>query len=120
MGQTMRKKILLLTQFFPPEAGAGAKRIGSMADVLSKHYEVLVVALKPSYPSPQEYRALSLKAHDAGYPYAVKRTFSFHPHKGSLFLRTLREQLMAIRLALRALPESADIVVTSSPSMFLG
>jgi colanic acid biosynthesis glycosyl transferase WcaI len=120
MGQTMRKKILLLTQFFPPEAGAGAKRIGSMADVLSKHYEVLVVALKPSYPSTQEYKALSLKAHDAGYPYVVKRTFNFHPHKGSLLLRTLREQLMAIRLALQALPESADIVVTSSPSMFLG
>jgi glycosyltransferase involved in cell wall biosynthesis len=32
----------------------------------------------------------------------------------------MREQLMALRLALRALPESADIVVTSSPSMFLG
>jgi colanic acid biosynthesis glycosyl transferase WcaI len=116
----MSKKILMLTQFFPPETGAGAKRIGPMVDVLSKYYEVVVVALKPSYPSPQEYAGISLRAHDARYSYAVKRTFGFYPHKGSLLLRTLREQLMAIRLGIRALPEPADIVITSSPSMFLG
>src|SRR3712207_3808504 len=109
----MRKRILLLTQFFPPETGAGANRIGPMADVLSKYYEVLVVTLKPSYPSPHEYAGISLKSHDANYPYALKRAFSFYPHKGSFVLRSLREQLMALRLALRALPGSADIVVTS-------
>ena len=109
-----------MTQFFPPETGAGANRIGPMADVLSKYYGVLVVALKPSYPSPQEYEGVSVVAHDAEYPYAVKRTFNFYPHKGLLLLRTLREQLMALRLALRALPEPMDILVTSSPSLFLG
>src|SRR5215210_7992835 len=103
----MRKRILLLTQSFPPETGAAANRIGPMADVLSRHYEVLVVALKPSYPSPREYEGVVLEAHDAEYSYAVKRTFSFHPHKGALLVRTLREQLMAVRLALRALPEHA-------------
>ena len=119
-GQMMRKRLLLLTQFFPPETGAGANRIGPMAEVLSKHYEVSVVTLKPSYPSPQEYKGVSLESHDARYSYGVKRTFDFYPHKGGLLLRTLREQLMALRLALRALPESVDILVTSSPSMFLG
>jgi colanic acid biosynthesis glycosyl transferase WcaI len=116
----MRKRILLLTQFFPPETGAGANRVGPMADVLSKYYDVSVVTLKPSYPSPRQYKGVSLESHDARYSYAVKRTFSFYPHRGSLLLRALREQLMALRLALRALPEPADIVVTSSPSMFLG
>jgi len=116
----MKKRLLILTQFFPPETGAGANRIGPMADVLSKYYGVLVVALKPSYPSPQEYEGVSVVAHDAEYPYAVKRTFNFYPHKGLLLLRTLREQLMALRLALRALPEPMDILVTSSPSLFLG
>jgi colanic acid biosynthesis glycosyl transferase WcaI len=116
----VRKRLLLLTQFFPPETGAGANRIGPMAKVLSKHYEVSVVTLKPSYPSPKEYEGVSLESHDARYSYGVKRTFDFYPHKGGLLLRTLREQLMALRLALRALPESVDILVTSSPSMFLG
>ncbi|MBA3473439.1 MAG: glycosyltransferase family 4 protein [Rubrobacter sp.] len=91
-----------------------------MADALSKYYEVVVVTLKPSYPSPQHYKGVSLESHDARYSYIIKRIFSFYPHKGSLLFRTLREQLMALRLALRALPESVDIVVTSSPSMFLG
>jgi colanic acid biosynthesis glycosyl transferase WcaI len=116
----IKKRVLLLTQSFPPETGAPANRIGPMADVLGKDYEVLVVTLKPSYPSPREYEGIALEAHDARYSYAVKRTFSFHPHKGSFLLRTLREQLMAVRLALRALPEHIDILVTSSPSMFLG
>src|SRR3712207_2937285 len=116
----MRKKILLLTQFFPPETGAGANRIGSMADVLSKHHELLVVTLKPSYPSPQRYKEFRAQDHDAGYPYAIKRSFSFAPHRGSLLLRALREQIMAVRLALRAVPEPVDILVTSTPSMFLG
>jgi colanic acid biosynthesis glycosyl transferase WcaI len=114
------KSILVLTQFFPPETGAGANRIGPMVDVLSKYHEVVVVALRPSYPSPQEYEAVPLKAHDAGFGFAVKRTFSFYPHRGFLLLRTVREQVMALRLALRALTESADILITSSPSMFLG
>lgn len=116
----MRKRILLLTQFFPPETSAGANRIGPMAEVLSKYYEVLVVTLNPSYPSPRQYEGVSVEDHDARYPYAVKRSFNFYPHGGSLLLRTLREQVMAVRLALRALPEPVDILVTSSPSMFLG
>jgi hypothetical protein len=114
------KKILMLTQFFPPETGAGANRIGPMVDVLSKDHEVLVVALKPSYPSPQKYEGVPLKAHDARYSYAVKRTFSFYPHKGSFLSRTVREHVMALRLALQVLLEPVDILVTSSPSMFLG
>ena len=113
-------RLLLLTQFFPPETGAGANRLGPMARVLSRDYEVLVVALRPSYPSPREFRGIALGTHDAEHPYAVKRTFSFYPHRGSLLLRSLREQLMALRLALRALSEPVDILVTSSPSMFLG
>ena len=116
----MRKRLLLLAQSFPPETGAGANRIGPMADVMSKYFEVVVVALKPSYPSPRQYEGIALESHDAGFPYAIKRTFSFHPHRGSLILRTMREQMMAFRLALRALLEPVDLLITSSPSMFLG
>ena len=75
-GQMVRKRLLLLTQFFPPETGAGAHRIGAMAEVLSKHFEVSVVTLKPSYPSPQAYEGISLESHDARYSYGVKRTFA--------------------------------------------
>jgi colanic acid biosynthesis glycosyl transferase WcaI len=116
----MKKRVLLLSQFFPPETYAGANRIGPMADVLSKYYEVRVLTLKPSYPSSSRYEGISLEIHDAKFPYTVKRTFSFPPHSGSFSLRAVREQTMALRMALRALPESMDILVASTPSMFLG
>jgi glycosyltransferase involved in cell wall biosynthesis len=116
----MREKLLLLTQFFPPETNAGANRIGPMAEALSSHYEVCVVTPKPSYPSPKDYRHLSLQRYDAGYPYEIERAFDFLPHAGSLPVRTFREQAMAFRLAARALRKPADIVIASSPSMFLG
>jgi colanic acid biosynthesis glycosyl transferase WcaI len=120
LGAAMRKKILLLTQFFPPETAAGANRTGPMAEVLSRYHDVLVITLKPSYPSPRAYKGFSPEQHDTKRPYTVKRTFGFHPHRGSLLLRTLREQLMALCLAVRGVPASVDIVVVSSPSMFLG
>jgi colanic acid biosynthesis glycosyl transferase WcaI len=116
----MKKRILLLSQFFPPETYAGANRVGPIADVLSKHYEVCVLTLKPSYPSPKEYEGISLELHDTALPYDVKRTFSFPPHTGSFSLRAVREQAMALRMALRALPQPVDILLASTPTMFLG
>jgi glycosyltransferase involved in cell wall biosynthesis len=94
-----------------------------MAEVLAGRYSVTAVAPKPSYPSPDEHDPSSLPAHDDRLPFRVIRTFAFHPHKGSLALRTLREGAMAARLALRALRTirgRADVVIVSSPSMFLG
>jgi colanic acid biosynthesis glycosyl transferase WcaI len=116
----VKKKVLLLTQFFPPETGAAANRIGSMAEVLSRYFDVSVVTLKPSYPDPVLYEGFPLNYHDDAHSYAVRRTLNFDPHKGALFKRAIREHLMALGLAARAVPVSADIVVVSSPTMFLG
>jgi colanic acid biosynthesis glycosyl transferase WcaI len=77
--------------------------------------EVNITAIRCS-----RYEGISLEIHDAGFPYTVKRTFSFPPHSGSFSLRAVREQTMALRMALRALPESMDILVASTPSMLLG
>jgi colanic acid biosynthesis glycosyl transferase WcaI len=116
----VKKKVLLLTQFFPPETLSAANRIGSMAEVLSRYFDVSVVTLKPSYPDPVLYEGFHLEHPDSTCSYAVKRAFNFVPHKGALFKRAIREHLMALGLAARALPVSADIVVVSSPTMFLG
>ena len=110
----------MLSQFFPPETGAGAKRVGPMAEVLNRHFDVTVLCLRPSYPSPALYKGLPLRSSDAKYLFKVKRAFTFHPHKGSLLIRALREQLMAWGLLAYAAPLPADIVLASSPSMFLG
>ncbi len=114
-----KKKILVLSQFLPPETSAAANRVGAMLGALGD-YDVRVIALKPSYPSPAFYDEFPLSDHDAARPYKIERTFSFHPHKGGLLMRALREHVMALRLATRAVSRPADMVLTSSPSMFLG
>jgi glycosyltransferase involved in cell wall biosynthesis len=66
------------------------------------------------------YKGFSLKRHDRALPYEVTRAFRFHPHRGGLFVRALREHVMALGLTVRAALAPADIVLSSSPSMFLG
>jgi colanic acid biosynthesis glycosyl transferase WcaI len=116
----MRKRILLISQVFPPETNAGANRLESMARILSNDYDVYIVTLKPSNPSPTQYRTLSLEHYDSQLPYNVRRTIAFHPRRGKFLVRALREHMMALVLGGYALSIPADIVVTSPPSMFLG
>lgn len=120
LSQRTTNRILLLSQLFPPETNPGANRLGSMAHVLSKYYDVYVVTLKPSHPSPSLYKGISLRHHDSTLRYKIRRAFSFHPHKGKLIVRALREHIMAFCLAARAVSIPADIVISSTPSMFLG
>ncbi len=115
----MRKRVLIMSQFFPPETYAGANRIGPMAEVLAGRFEVTVVTVRPSYPAPEDYAGLSLEEHDAGLPCRVLRVPAFRPHRGGMVLRTLREHALAARLALRA-AGPAEVIIASSPSMFLG
>ncbi|BBL79333.1 glycosyltransferase WbuB [Rubrobacter xylanophilus] len=110
---------MIMTQFFPPETYAGANRIGPMAAVLAGRFEVTVVTVKPGYPSPEYYAGVSLEEHDAALPCRVLRAAPFRPHRGGMVFRTLREHALAARLALRA-AGPADVVIASSPSMFLG
>src|SRR5438034_5177421 len=113
-------RILFLSQFFPPETFAGANRVGSMVDALARTHDVVVVTLKPSYPDPSFYDAAQAIDADERRPYRVKRPLRFVPHSRSPVVRAIREHVMTLRLAVRAARHPADIVVTSSPSMFLG
>ena len=79
-----------------------------------------VATLRPSYPSPTIYAKGAATASDARFSYRVRRTMRFTPHTRLLPLRALREQAMAATLVLAAARDRADVVVASSPSMFLG
>jgi glycosyltransferase involved in cell wall biosynthesis len=116
----LSKKILLLSQFSPPETNSAANRVDAMARKMAEHYEVCVASLKPGYPNDSFYEAPALEQHDRALSYETKRASSFHPHKGGLLVRAMREQAMALRLMGRAALSPADIVMASSPSMFLG
>lgn len=112
--------VTLITQCFPPESHAGANRIGAMADALAEVSSLQVVTLLPSYPNPSYHRERrSLEGHDEAIPFAVHRTVEFHPHRGSYLVRGLREMRMALRLALTAYRHGGDVIVATSPSLFV-
>lgn len=113
-------RISVLTQFFPPETNPAARRLEPFLEALSRSHELTVTTLRPSYPSPELYADGAAAASDAGRPYRIRRTVSFRPHPRRLAVRAVREQAMAAALLLAAARDRPDLVLASSPSMFLG
>ena len=113
-------RISVLAQFFPPETNAAARRLEPFLDALARSHEITVTTLRPSYPEPELYADGATAASDANRPYRIRRTITFRPHPRRLAVRAVREQAMAATLLLAAARDRVDIVLTSSPSMFLG
>ena len=115
-----RPSVTLMTQIFPPESNAGANRTGAAAEALAAVSDLRVVTTLPSYPTPEFHRERdTLRGHDEPRPYLVERTGEFHPHRGSFVIRALREFVMAGRLAWKAYRNPGDVLVATSPSIFV-
>ncbi len=52
-----KKRILLLTQYFPPETGAPQNRLSALALFLHSAYEVEVLTCMPNYPALELFEA---------------------------------------------------------------
>ena len=113
------KRTVLVTQFFPPETGAPANRVGALATALADEGELVVVTPQPGYPHPRYYRAVESEE-DRRCGYAIVRAGVFLPHAGGFLIRAIREMGMAIKLAFLAWKQRPDLLVASSPTMFLG
>ena len=111
-------QLLLITQLFPPETAAGANRVGAMAESLARRFRVRVATLEPGYPDPALYSAEDWRAADAARGFEVSRRPAFRPHEKSLLRRALREIGMSKALV-RTARGHADILLVSTPSMFL-
>ena len=111
----------LLTQFFPPETGAGANRIGPMARGVEQVLRSPGSRPEAELSFPQEYEGVSSEGPRRQISLCGEANIQLQPSQGFVALADrCASSVMALRLALRALPESVDILVTSSPSMFLG
>jgi len=110
--------LLFVTQLFPPETAAGANRTGAMAESLAKRFRLRVATLEPGYPDAALYAASDWRTADGARGFAVTRRPAFRPHEASLVQRALREIGMSITLV-RSAGSRADIVLVSTPSMFL-
>lgn len=112
--------VVLLSQCFPPETHAGANRLGALADSLADRSSLTVVTPEPSYPHPDFHGLGAAVGHDAGVAYGVRRVAAFHPHRGSYLVRGGREAVMGGELAKIGAGVSPEVIVATSPSLFVG
>lgn len=116
-----RTKVTLLTQLFPPETQAGANRAHAMAEALAEEFEVTVVTLYPSYPTPEFFVQNGWHPdEDDVAPYRICRITRFEPHEGGFLRRGAREMGMTRRLASHARRFDSDLIISTSPTFFLG
>ncbi len=111
--------ITFISQFFPPETNAAAHRVETMVSVLAQEHELHVFVPEPGYPSPELYKQADLKTLDEENPAQVLRIPAFEPHNPSLIKRALKEISFSWKLIRKARMVKADIVIVSTPSMFL-
>ena len=118
-------KLLLISQYFPPEIGAGATRSESLVRYLrEKGWEIEVLAELPNYPTgivPQNYKHIFHQEEE--YCGAIIHRLwvwannrSSNTKKLRLFLTYLFSSLSYIILH----PKRYDLVYASSPPIFAG
>ena len=118
-------KVLLITQYFPPETGAVQNRLSDLAEKLaSSGHSVTVLTAMPNYPTGKifkEYRRRWLSEEDFGRVKVIRTWILATTSRGfvarltnyaSFTLASVIAALMKVR--------SQDIVVTESPPLFLG
>ncbi len=112
-------RVSLATQFFPPETFAGANRVAAMAEALAAEFSLVIAAPDPGYPDPAAYASQALDATFHGA--RVERIAAFTAQRSSWARRAGAELLLAGRLARAAAGSPRpQVIVASSPSMFLG
>ncbi|HEV2489363.1 MAG TPA: glycosyltransferase family 4 protein [Candidatus Acidoferrales bacterium] len=111
--------ILLLNQYYPPDTSATAKIAATVAEELSKHHRVTVLAGRPSYVPLEHYPYSLLRREERG-DLVVERVGStaYPRHK---MLRRVANYLSYISLAVpRALAIEADLVLAMTDPPFAG
>lgn len=118
-------KILFLTQFFPPETGAASSRISGLAKNLNKlGHKITVLTGLPNYPSgiinERYHGKLSCREDIEGV--LINRVWVYASPLRSFFTRLLNYFSLVITSILFELfdKEDYDVLVASSPPLFLG
>ena len=117
-------KILIISQYFPPESGAAAQRVGSFARYLSEFgHDVTVICQTPNYPTGNIYKGfvnrLRQVRKEAGC--RVVRAFTYPTKNTSFRRRFLNYLVFSVSAFLAGLFEPRpDLILISSPPLFSG
>lgn len=117
-------RILLLTQYFPPEKGAAQVRLWELAKGLrNQGNEVTVVTAFPNHPTgiiPDEYRG-KLFARENMEGITVLRTCIYPVKRGRFWLRLLNYFSFVFSSFIGIFKSGKqDLIVVESPPLFIG
>jgi glycosyltransferase involved in cell wall biosynthesis len=119
-------KLLILTQYFPPEMGAPQSRLFELAQELIKlGWDVSVITAKPNYPTGrifEEYKRNAKRKREFVDGIFVQRVPLF-PSKSSKILPRLVSYISFTISSLYAaliFQEKPDVVWVESPPLFIG
>jgi glycosyltransferase involved in cell wall biosynthesis len=117
-------KILILTQYFPPEIGAAQNRLGDLASRLSAAgHSVTVLTSLPSYPRGEFFEGFRGKLFMIQNANGVRilRTWLYATKKKSFLPRILNYLSFSVLSSIVGLfAGGADAVLVESPPLFLG
>ena len=117
-------RIILVSQYFPPEIGATQTRMQAFAEYLAgRGHEVTVVAEFPNHPQgviPPEYRGRIVED-DRSNPYRVLRVWvRTSPEKTQMTRLSFYLSYMALAVAVAPFTGPCDVVVATTPPLFAG
>jgi colanic acid biosynthesis glycosyl transferase WcaI len=118
-------RILLLTQYFPPEAGSAAAKMAEMAEYLqNRGHQVEVVSQIPSYPQGVVYPGYkgAWYRREQKNGVCTKRTWSYASPERDRFKPRLANYVSFMGTALAAMlaGDRPDLMLVYSPPLFLG
>ena len=119
------KKLIILTQYFPPEVGAPQNRLYELALHLQKAgFTIIVLTAMPNYPQMKKHKGYRWKIYkkEAMNGLIVYRSWIFVSSAKSILPRLLNYfsfVFSSIFIGLIVLPKS-DFLMVESPPLFLG
>jgi glycosyltransferase involved in cell wall biosynthesis len=125
VGRTGRPlRIVLVSQYFPPEVGATQSRMQAFAEHLAaRGHRVTVIAEFPNHPQgvmPPEYRGRWIED-DRSNPYRVLRVWvKTSSEKTQMTRLSFYVSYMALATAVAPLAGRADVVFATTPPLFTG
>lgn len=118
-------KILILTQYYPPETGAPQNRLSSLARYLKQDgHQVTVLTAMPNYPQMSIYEHYRRKLYqkDTIDGITVHRAWIYASRNKKIFPRLVNYFSFVFSSAIVGLLKIAkqDIIICESPPLFLG
>jgi glycosyltransferase involved in cell wall biosynthesis len=115
-------RILIVSQYFPPEVGATQTRIQAFAEFLAAQgHEVTVICEFPNHPHgviPSEYRGRIIED-DRSNPYRILRVWvKTNPQKTRSTRMTFYLSYTALAAIVAPLAGGVDVVLATSPPLF--